>query len=175
MSETKSPVMVEDLFLTDTFLIKGRLPNKTLRLIEMIEQFSHGFLQIEDASMVSLRGSEVIRTPRVLVNPKELILAHELLDVAGDTHMRQLANRDRGDSKVRIRAFYKGVVQLELSGNIEANSYEPHHMSGRQYFTMEQPTLRGLRFDENPELRILKDLTYAIVRKDRLAYVYDFS
>ena len=66
-------------------------------------------------------------------------------------------------------------MQLELCGNIEAQAYEPSHRSGRQYFTMETPSLRGVRFDENPELSILKDLTYAIVRKDRLAYVYDFS
>jgi hypothetical protein len=172
MSDTESAVIVEDLFLTDTFLIKGRLPNKSMRLVKMLEDFSHGFLQIEDAVMVSLRSSEVIRTPRVLVNPNELILAHELVDVAGDSTLRQLADNQKA---VRIRAFYKGVVQLELSGNVEAQAYEPHHLSGRQYFTMEDPVLRGLRFEDNSELAILKNLGYAIVRKDRLAYVYDFS
>ncbi len=173
MSEAESAVIVEDLFLTDTFLIKGRLSNKSMRLVKMLEDFPHGFLQIEDAAMVSLRSSEVIRTPRVLVNPNELILAHELVDVAGDAMLRQLATNSK--KSVRIRAFYKGLVQLELSGNVEAQAYEPHHLSGRNYFTMDSPVLRGIRFDDNPELAILKNLDYAIVRKDRLAYVYDFS
>ena len=137
----------------------------------MLEDFDRGFLQIEDAAMVSLKGNDVIRTPRVLVNPRELILAHELVDVAGDTILKNLAANDK---TVKIRAFYKGVVQLELSGRTEAQAYEPRH-HGREYFTMEEPVLRGLHFDENEELQILEDLTYAIVRKDRLAYVYDFS
>ena len=125
--------------------------------------------------MISLKGAEVIHTPRVLVNPKELILAHELVDFAGDPQQKQLANKEPGEDKVRIRAFYKGMVQIELSGNVDAQAYEPHHMSVRQYFTMDAPALRGLRFDEHPELAILQNLSYAIVRKDRLAYVYDFS
>lgn len=174
MSEA-SAVIVEDLFLTDTFLIKGRLANKSTRLAKMLEDFSQGFLQIEDAAMVSLRGNEVIRTPRVLVNPKEIILAHELVDVAGDATMRQLANHERQEKPVRIRAFYKGSVQLEVSGNIEAQAYEPTNLSGRKYFIMDAPTVRGLSSDENDELAILQSLDYAIVRKDRLAYVYDFS
>lgn len=165
-------VIVEDLFLTDTFLIKGRLANKSSRLAKMLEDTSAGFLQVEDAAMISLRASEVIHTPRVLINPKELILAHELVDVAGDTTFRQLAANDK---TTRIRAFYNGVVQLELSGRIEEKAYLPQERGGRQYFTMEKPVLRGLRFETNADLEILKDLGYAIIRKDKLAYVYDFS
>ena len=105
-----------------------------------------GFLTVEDAAMVSLRSNEVIRTPRVLVNTRELILAHELVDVAGDDAQRRLASDDKTDN-----------------------------MGGRMYFTMVGPTLRGLDFKRNEELSILDGLTYAIVRKDRLAYVYDFS
>lgn len=172
MSNTANNTIVEDLFLTDTFLIKGRLANKFGRLGWMLEHFDRGFLQIEDAAMVSLRGSDVIRTPRVLVNPRELILAHELVDVAGDAVLQKLADNDK---TIRIRAFYNGVVQLELTGRVEAQAYDPAHMSGRSYFTMEQPTLRGLKTEDNAELAILIGLSYAIVRKDKLAYVYDFS
>lgn len=172
MTETPDNTIVEDLFLTDTFLIKGRLANKFGRLGHMLEHFDKGFLQVEDASMVSLRGSDVIRTPRVLVNPRELILAHELVDVAGDVVLQKLANNEK---TIRIRAFYNGVVQLELSGRVEAQAYDPGHANGRSYFTMEQPTLRGLKTEDNDELGILTNLSYAIVRKDKLAYVYDFS
>ena len=171
MTKTQS-VIVEDLFLTDTFLIKGRLANKFQRLAKMLEDTDSGFLQVEDAAMISLRGTDVIHTPRVLINPKELILAHELVDIAGDSTFRQLADNEQ---PVRIRAFYNGVVQLELSGRIEEKAYLPQDRGGRNYFTMEKPVLRGLRFETNQDLEILKGLGYAIIRKDKLAYVYDFS
>ena len=171
MSDAQATI-VEDLFLTDTFLIKGRLAHKFQRLAKMLEDPGRGFLQVEDASMISLRGTEVIQTPRVLINPRELILAHELVDVAGDATFKQLADNDK---TIRIRAFYNGVVQLELSGHVEEKAYLPSDRGGREYFTMESPVLRGLRLEDNDQLGILENLGYAIVRKDKLAYVYDFS
>ena len=39
---------------------------------------------------------------------------------------------------------------------------------------MRKPVLRGLN-QEVRELALLHGLEYAIVRKDRVAYVYDFS
>jgi hypothetical protein len=47
-------------------------------------------------------------------------------------------------------------------------------MTGRKYFIMQKPVVRGLDLG-NSELALLKGLDYAIVRKDRMAYVYDFS
>lgn len=171
MTQPPAQTIVEDLFLTDSFLIKGRLANKYQRLGVMLEQFSTGFLQIEDAAMISLKGEEVIRTPRVLVNPRELILAHEFIDVAGDVTYQMLASNEK---KTRIRAFYNGAVQLELSGMIEEKAYQPENMGGRRYFTLSGPVIRGIE-TESPEMAVLKDLSYAIVRKERLSYVYDFT
>lgn len=170
---SSASVIVEDLFLTDNFLIKGRMPNKYQRLTKVLEDTTEGFLQVLDASMISLQGHRVIRTPSVLVNPKELLLAHELVDVAGDNALRTLASGD--DKSNHIRAFYNGVVQLELSGRVEARAYEPAHNNGRRFFIMQDPVLRGLDLDANPELAVLKGLSYAIVRKSKLAYIYDFS
>lgn len=61
---TAVPVFVEDLFLTDVFLIKGRLPNKSRRLSNLLEDYSRTFLNVVDATMISLRSREVIRTDR---------------------------------------------------------------------------------------------------------------
>lgn len=172
MTKSSASMIVEDLFLTDTFLIKGRIANKYQRLAKMLEDFQSDFLQVENASMISLRGNEVIRTPSVLVNPKELILAHELVDMAGDSVFRSLAQNQKS---TRIRAFYNGVVQLELTGKIEANAYEPNHNSGRRFFTMLEPVLRGLDLSRSKDLAVLDGLPYGIVQKSKLAYIYDFS
>lgn len=168
---TLAPI-VEDLFLTDAFLIKGRIAHKYQRLTKMLEDAERTFIQIEEATMVSLRGSEVISAPRVLVNRSEIILAHEFVDTASDKSMRQFAANEK---PVRIRAFYSGSVQLELAGQIEPAAYEPSHNSGRWYFNMQKPQIRGINLDANEQLSVLKSMQYAIVRKSKLAYIYDFS
>ena len=169
---TISPVFVEDLFLTDVFLIKGRLPNKSKRLTNLLEDYARTFLQVQDATMVSLRNNEVIRTPTVMVNVNEVIFAHELVEVAGDDGMRRLASST--EKPTRIRAFYNGACQFELAGQIEPGAYESQPATGRKYFIMQKPLVRGLDLG-HPELALLKGLDYAIVRKDRMAYVYDFG
>ena len=164
--------MVEDVFLTDAFLIKGRLAGKYQRLTRMLEDISRSFVTIEDAVMISLRGNDVVRTPRVQVNTKEIILAHELVDMAGDATFRQLAEDDKS---VRVRAFYGGGIQIEIAGRISPQAYEPSKGGGRKWFVMIDPVLRGLNLDATNELRLLKNLGYAIVQKHKLSYVYDFS
>jgi hypothetical protein len=168
---TAVPVFVEDLFLTDVFLIKGRLPNKSKRLTNMLEDHARAFLHVQDATMVALRGSEVIRTPSVMVNIRELVFAHELVEVAGDEIFKRLAHHEK---QTRIRAFYNGMVQFELAGAVEPGAYETTGTTGRKFFIMQKPTVRGINL-EHQELAILKKLDYAIVRKDRMSYVYDFS
>lgn len=170
-SEHSTPVFVEDLFLTDVFLIKGRLPHKSKRLTNTLEDHARTFLTVEDATLVALRSGEVIRTPTVRVNLREVILAHELIEVAGDEALRRLGSHS--EKSTRIRAFYNGAMQFELAGQIEPGAYESQPLTGRKYFIMQQPQLRGLDLG-NPELAVLKSLDYAIVRKDRMAYVYDF-
>lgn len=164
--------MVEDLLLTDSFLIKGRVAGKYHRLKKVLEDFDRTFLTIEDAVMVSLRGNDVVRTPRVQVNTKEIVLAHELVAMAGDDAQRQLAQDDKN---VRIRAFYSGGIQLEIAGRVSPLAYEPTRSGGQKYFTIREPMIRGLNLEGPNDLRLLRGLQYAIVQKSKLSYIYDFS
>jgi hypothetical protein len=167
-----NPVFVEDVFLTDVFLIKGRLPNKQKRLTNLLEDYARTFLPVHDATLVALRTKEVIRTGVVMVNVGEVILAHELVDVAGDETLRRLAGAS--EKKSKIRAFYNGATQFEIAGQIEPGAYEVQPVSSRKYFIMQKPIVRGLDL-QHPELQLLKSLDYAILKRDRMAYVYDFS
>ena len=45
----------------------------------------------------------------------------------------------------------------------------------QKYFTMRDPVIRGLNLEGPNDLRLLKSLGYAIVQKNKLSYVYDFS
>ena len=40
---------------------------------------------------------------------------------------------------------------------------------------MQEPVLRGLDLVTRPDLAVLKGLSYVIVQKSKLAYIYDFS
>ncbi|MBM3973668.1 MAG: hypothetical protein FJ301_06155 [Planctomycetes bacterium] len=168
----ETTAFVEDLFLTGVFLIKGRLPNKTKRLSNLLEDYARTFLPVQDATLVSLRSREVIRTPTVMVNVREVLLAHELVDVAGDEPQRWLAGPS--EKICRIRAFYSGPTQFEVAGRIESGAYESRGDKGRKWFVMQEPSIRGLDLT-NPELAILGKLDYAILRRDQMAYVYDFG
>lgn len=164
-------VFVEDVFLTDVFLIKGRLPNKQKRLTNLLEDHVRHFLAVHDATLVSLRTREVIRTATVMVNVDEVVLAHELVDVAGDETLRRLAGPVA--KPARIRAFYNGQNQFEIAGMIEPGAYESQP-GGRKWCVMQKPVVRGLDL-RHPELSLLERLDYAILRRDRMAYVYDLG
>lgn len=167
-----TPTIVEDLFLTESFLIKGRLARKYHRLTKMLEDLDRLFLHVEDATMVALRGPEVIRTPSVFVNVKELVLAHELVEIAGDPGLKHLATDEKTN---RVRAFYNGSIQFEIAGRTEAGAYETAHRGGTKYFVMREPVIRGLNLDGHKELGSLVGLSYAILQKSKLAYIYDFG
>ena len=167
-----TPTIVEDLFLTDSFLIKGRFANKYHRLTKMLEDNGRQFICIEDAVMYALRNGEVVHTPSVLVNTREIILAHELVDVAGDMTQRILADNQKS---VRIRGFYSGAVQLELAGKVDRGAYEPNCGPGRKFFIMQEPVVRGLNLQADGHLDLLKGLSYAIVQKEKLSYIYDLG
>lgn len=169
---SSTPIMVEDLILTDSFLIKGRLTNKYQRLSRMLEDNERQFITIENAVMYSLRSGEVVQTPSVLVNTREVIFAHELIDFAGDQGQRVLAENQKSS---RIRAFYNGAVQLELAGKVDPGAYEPSCGPNRRFFIMQNPTVRGLNLQESNHLDLLKGLSYAIVQKSKLAYIYDLG
>ena len=57
-----APVFVEDVFLTDVFLIKGRLPNKNKRLTNMLEDYNRAFLAYQRERMN--RSARVVLSSR---------------------------------------------------------------------------------------------------------------
>jgi len=77
--------IVSDLFLTDSFLIKGNVENKYTRLSQLLDESRRYFLKVRDATLVDLKTCERIQTPLLHINLDEILIAHEFLDEAGDT------------------------------------------------------------------------------------------
>lgn len=172
-SATTSEPVVEDLLVTESFLIKGRVEGKFTRLAKTLEDNRRDFLIVSSATMIDLVHGEVISTPRVHVNTRELLFAHELVDAGGDFWQKNLTDEAHVE-RVRIRTFFHGPVNLELAGRVRPMAYEAG-MREKSYFVMDDCVVRGLDLEATPELAILSSLSYAIVHAARISYLYDFS
>ena len=166
--------IVSDLLLTDSFLIKGQVENKYTRLSQMLDEYRRYFIRVREATLVDLSTRDRIETPYVHVNVDEILLAHELLDGAGDPVAARLA-RAGEDSAHRVRVFYTGNLNMEVAGLIRPGCYEVDDRTTRRFFVMRDPKVRGLEFGGDDDLSLLGDLSYAILNKTRLSYVYDFN
>ena len=165
--------LVSDVFLTPHFLIKGTVENKYTRLGQPLDAHRKRFLKITDATLVDLKSRDRIQTPLLHVNLDEVILAHEFLDHSSDASMAQLARHAEWNH--RVRAFYTGALNLEVSGDIRPGCYEvTDHRRGR-FFVIKNPQLRGVDWDGDDDLQVLDGLEYAILNRERLAYIYDFN
>ena len=164
--------IVSDLFLTDSFLIKGQVENKYTRLSQLMDEYRRYFLKIRNATLIDLGTQDRIQTPLLHINIDEILLAHEFLDNAGDPMAAQLA--DEGDSH-RVRVFYTGNLNVEIAGNVRPGSYEADDRATRRFFVMTNPEVRGLKVKGDDDLKLLKGLPYAILNKERVSYIYDFN
>lgn len=166
--------IVSDLLLTDSFLIKGQIEGKYARLSRMLDEHRMYFLRVNDATLVDLGTRDRIQTPSVYVNVDEVLLAHEILDEAGDPAARALGQVAEDDLN-RVRVFYTGNLNIEVAGHIRARSYEADDRRTRRFFVMQRPQVRGMEIEADPDLALLGDLPYVILNKTRLSYVYDFN
>lgn len=165
--------LVSDVFLTEHFLIKGTVDNKYTRLSQLLDGHRKRFLKIQDATLVDLKSRDRIQTPQLHVNLDEVILAHEFLDTASDRGMAQLAQH--ADWTHRVRVFYTGSLNLEVAGDIRPGCYELSDQRAGRFFVIKNPTLRGVEWDGDDDLKLLSTLDYAILNRERLAYLYDFN
>ena len=164
--------IVSDLLLTDSFLIKGNVENKYTRLSQILDEHRKYFLKVRDATLVDLKTCERIQTPLLHVNLDEILLAHEFLDEAGDKHMRAMAPET---DLHRVRAFYTGLLNVEVAGYVRPGAYEADDHLSRRFFVVRQPEVRGFKDRGDQDLKLLGGLSYAILNKVRLSYIYDFN
>ncbi len=165
--------IVSDLLLTDAFLIKGQVENKYTRLSQLLDEYRKYFIKVKDATLIDLNSKDRIQTPMVHINVDEILLAHEFIEQAGDPMAARLA--EGIPEQQRVRAFYTGNLNVEVAGMVRPGCYEADDRSTRRFFVMQKPDIRGMKIEEDDDLKLLKDLPYAILNKTRLSYVYDFN
>ena len=164
--------LVSDLLLTDSFLIKGNVENKYTRLSQILDEHRKYFLKVRDATLIDLKTCERIKTPLLHVNVDEILLAHELLDESGDQYLRALT---QDEELHKVRVFYTGAQNFEVSGMVRPGCYEATDRATRRFFIVREPSQRGLKTERDDDLGLLEGLSYAILNKPRLSYLYDFN
>ncbi|MCP3920906.1 MAG: hypothetical protein GY711_35710 [bacterium] len=164
--------LCSDLFLTDSFLIKGNVENKYTRLSKLMDEHRKYFLKIRDATLIDLNSCQQIKTPLLHMNVDEVLAAHEFLDEAGDGTRRDLAQKQDLN---RVRVFFTGNLNIEIAGEIRSQAYEISDKATRRFFVMRTPKLRGFKDHGDGDLKKLAGLEYLILNKERLSYIYDFN
>jgi hypothetical protein len=107
--------IVSELFLTDSFLIKGEIERKYARLSQVLDEHRRYFLKIRNATLVDLNTCDRIATPILHVNLDEVLLAHEFLDSANDPNQAELYKHQRYN---KVRVFFTGHLNLEVGGEV---------------------------------------------------------
>lgn len=164
--------IVSDLFLTDSFLIKGEVENKYTRLSQILDEHRRYFIKVRNATLIDLNTCDRISTPLLHMNMDEILVAHEFLDTAGDMAQADLY---RNQKLQRIRVFFTGMLNLEVAGETRPGAYEVSDAATRRFFVMRNPVVRGFKTHGDKELGKLLGLSYLIVNKSRLSYIYDFN
>jgi hypothetical protein len=164
--------IVSDLLLTDSFLIKGEIDQKYARLSQVLDEYRKYFLRVRNATLIDLNTCDRITTPLLHVNLDEILLAHEFLDTAGDPNKAELY---KGLKFNKVRVFFTGHLNLEVGGEVRPGSYEVDDRATRRFFSVKNPSLRGFNTRDDQDLGLLNKLSYAIVNKTRLSYIYDFN
>ena len=164
--------IVSDLFLTDSFLIKGEVERKYDRLSQVLDEHRKYFLRVRNATLVDLNTCDRITTPLLHVNMDEILLAHEFLDSAADT---KVAAVYKNIDAAKVRVFFTGHLNVEVGGEARPGSYEVDDPATRRFFVMRNPVVRGFNARDDKDLAQLLDLPYLIINKTRLSYIYDFN
>ena len=66
-----------EFIVTETHLIRGKVPQNLRRLTDFLEAYARPFVPIDNAEVIRLSDGEMTKTPRALVSKNEIVIAHE--------------------------------------------------------------------------------------------------
>jgi hypothetical protein len=160
---------LKDLLFTDMFLIKGHANTGGQRLSTFLNRIPKRFLEMEETTLIKHDGSGRFFAPCVQVRVSDIIFAHEM-EVTGDESLRFLAEHERDD--IEVNAYFSGITPLQLSGKVRKRALAPDALNGNDFIVMIEPRLEGFTPGPAPEYTIFENLPYAIVNKNRLAFIF---
>lgn len=160
--------IVNHLFLTQRFLVKGNVRTGDLRLSSFLNSVRRPWLAIEGATLIDLRNPDRIYSKAVTLRLDDVIFAHEFLDLAGDPLRKSLALPEKNGFRM-LSLYFRAPCRLEMLGRARHDAVEAG--PGDDFFVVMEPLLRGFDEKDPAELQALKNMTYAIVNR-RQAHCY---
>lgn len=164
---------VKDLFLTESFLVKGHVKTGGRRLSNWLNNQNLPFLEVHDATLIGVQQGDRIVTARAMVRMSEILVAHELIDSAGDEQLARLA--DAESDRTLVNLYFAGRLPIEVSGKMLRRAYNRRDLGDQEFLVVKDPSIEGLAGKKAREFSVLKRAPYLIVNRERLAYVFDYS
>jgi len=165
---------VKDLFLTESFVVKGHVQTGGKRLTNYLNSLPHPFVEVNDATMVGVAQGDRIVTARAMLAVDEVLLAHELVESAGDGLQRQLS--DLEGERALVNVYLGGKLPIEVSGRMLKRAYARSDLGDQDFLVITEPTIEGLPAGQGGrEISLLKRLPYVAINRRRIAYVFDYA
>ena len=164
---------VKDLFLTESFLVKGYVKTGGRRLTTYLNNLKSSFLEVHDATLIGIQKGDRIVTARAMICVAEILLANELIEAAGDHMMKQLAEPEKDRAVVNLS--FSGKLPIEVTGKMQSKAYNRNDLGAQDFLVVTEPSIDGLGSRKSREFSVLKRAPYVIVNRRRLAYVFDYS
>ena len=108
--------IVSDLFLTDSFLIKGEIENKYTRLSQMLDEHRRYFIKIRNATLVDLNTCDRIRR-RSCTSTSTRSCSRTSSSTAANDHDAH-AELYKNQKLNKVRAFFTGHLNIEVGGEV---------------------------------------------------------
>jgi hypothetical protein len=164
--------IVNHLFLTQRFLIKGNVRTGDLRLSSFLNSVRRPWLAVENATLVDLRHPDRVLAKQATIRLADVIFAHEFLDLSGDPLRKKLAQPEQNDFRM-LSLFFRAPCRLELLGRIRHDALDAGQ--GDDFFVVMEPLLRGFEDKDAAEVQALKNLSYAIVNRAQVDCFFQYE
>jgi hypothetical protein len=160
---------IKDILLTEHFLVKCFIDTGSLRLSDYLDSLTRTFVPLRNVIMIDVEQGETVSSHEAQIRRDEIIVAHELLDVTGDSDLRNMMNQATFSESVDL--YHTGALGLEISGKMRPEANEG--MCGEKlFFVMLDVGIRGLDLSISPDLKRLTSMPYAIVNRKQIGYIF---
>jgi hypothetical protein len=164
--------IVNHLFLTPRFFVKGIVKTGELRLSSFLNSARRPLLQIEGVTFVDFELGDRIVARRATLRLADVLLAYEFLDLAGDPLRKRLSQPEEQEFRM-VSAYFRAPSRLEVLGRIRRDAFDA--TPGDDFFVVMEPLLRGFADKSVAELEMLKSLPYAIVNRAQLHCFFEYE
>lgn len=151
------------------FFIKGHANTGGQRLSTFLNNTRKRFLEMDEVTSIKLDGGERMLIPWMLVRMDDIILAHEI-EEAGDEGLKVLAERDRDN--IAVTTHFNGNTSIQLSGKVRKRVINSEPLRNHDFIVVVEPKLQGLPVNAAPEYAVLENMSYVIVNRNRIAFIF---